>query len=106
MANLFRKYNQNRKTIWTVMLFVAFFVILLQVIFAIIRSNKNRERQQILEQANKMQNTVQANQIQNETNTNTATSSSNNRENYRKTAEKQINQFAQYCNERTSKTSI
>lgn len=45
---LFRKYNQNRKTIWVVIIFIAFFVILLQAVFALIRSNKAKEQQELL----------------------------------------------------------
>ena len=98
--NLFRKYNQNRKTIWTVIIFVAFFVILVQTIFAIIRSSKNKERQQALEELNRQKENIQVNQIsnneQNNTNVpNTGANSSQNRESYRKTAEAEMSKFVQ-----------
>ncbi|MCI9177399.1 MAG: hypothetical protein HFJ28_02215 [Clostridia bacterium] len=101
--NLFRKYNQNRKTIWTVIIFVAFFVILLQTVFAIIRSSKNKEREQALEELNKQKNSTQINEVlNNEQNNitvpNTGASSSQNRESYRKTAQIELNKFVQYCN--------
>lgn len=99
MANLFRKYNQNRKTLWTSIIFVAFFVILLQAIFAIIRSSQNRERQERLAQANMQKNNTVVNQITEGNNTTSNTvNSSDSRANYRKMAEQEINNFAQYCN--------
>lgn len=45
---LFRKYNQNRNTIWTIIIFIAFFVILLHTVFAIIRSNRSKEQEEML----------------------------------------------------------
>lgn len=44
--NLFRKYNQNRKTIWVVIAFVAFFILLLHFIFNIARINRNNTIQE------------------------------------------------------------
>lgn len=45
---LFRKYNQNRHTVWTVIISIALFVFLLQAIFALIRANRDREQEERL----------------------------------------------------------
>ena len=103
MNNLFRKYNQNRKTIWAVIIIVAFFVILLQVIFGLIRSSKQKMWQQLAEEANKQLQNGQANGVGQEnqvqqTNTEPSNNSSSYiKEQYRKTAQFLFNQFAQYC---------
>ena len=105
MNNLFRKYNQNRKTIWAVIIIVAFFVILLQVIFGLIRSSKQKMWQQPTEETNKQLQNGQANGVGQEnqvqqTNTEPSNNSSSYiKEQYRKTAQNLINQFAQYCNQ-------
>ena len=105
MNNLFRKYNQNRKTIWAVIIIVAFFVILLQVIFGLIRSSKQKMWQQLAEEANKQLQNGQVNGVGQENQvqqTNTEPSNNSNsyiKEQYRKTAQNIINQFAQYCNQ-------
>lgn len=105
MNNLFRKYNQNRKTIWAVIIIVAFFVILLQVIFGLIRSSKQKMWQQLAEETNKQLQNGQANGVEQENQvqqTNTVPSNNSSsyiKEQYRKTAQNLINQFAQYCNQ-------
>ena len=105
MNNLFRKYNQNRKTIWAVIIIVAFFVILLQVIFGLIRSSKQKMWQQLAEETNKQLQNGQANGVGQENQvqqTNTVPSNNSSsyiKEQYRKTAQNIINQFAQYCNQ-------
>ena len=55
---LFRKYNQNRKTIWVVIVFIAFFAILLQAVFALIRSNRAKEQQELLNAYYQSQNQI------------------------------------------------
>lgn len=103
-GKLFRKYNQNRKTIWTILIFIAFFVILLQAIFGLIRANRDRKQQQLINNyyQSQAQNNTQGNSNhennQNNTNNQTivqapdkiTTSSS---------AEDVINYFVNLCNE-------
>lgn len=53
--NLFRKYNQNRKDILTIIIVIVFTYILLQVVFGLIRSNNKRKMEQLVEQYNNEQ---------------------------------------------------
>lgn len=105
MNNLFRKYNQNRKTIWAVIIIVAFFVILLQVIFGLIRSSREKIWQQAIEEGNKqLQNgqvneVGQGNSVRQENTVPNNNSSNYIREQYRKTAQSILNQFVEYCNQ-------
>lgn len=105
MNNLFRKYNQNRKTIWAVIIIVAFFVILLQVIFGLIRSSREKMWQQAIEEGNKqLQNgqvneVGQGNSVRQENTVPNNNSSNYIREQYRKTAQNILNQFVEYCNQ-------
>lgn len=52
---LFRKYNQNRKDILTIIIVIVFTYILLQVVFGLIRSNNKRKMEQLVEQYNNEQ---------------------------------------------------
>lgn len=60
---LFRNYNQNRKTIWTVIIFIAFFVILLQVIFGLIRSTRQAEQEREYKEYIQKQNSIKNNNV-------------------------------------------
>ena len=97
---LFRKYNQNRKTIWAVIIFVASFVIILHIVFNMIRANQDRQLQinlGLLE--NNQDNVTISNEISNEGNTNnnviigTSNSSSN------MTMNDAIQKFVELCNQ-------
>ena len=97
---LFRKYNQNRKTIWAVIIFVVFLFVLLHIVFNMIRANQNREVEINLGLlANNQVNTTTSNEILNESNTNnnviidTPNSSSN------ITMNDAIQQFVELCNQ-------
>lgn len=94
---LFSKYNQNRKTIWVVIIFIAFFVILLHTVFNILRTFKREEQQELLNsyyqsQTNSVINNSETNHITNETEIpeNITTSSS---------SKDIINYFIKLCNE-------
>ena len=52
---LFRRYNQNRKDILTIIIVIVFTYILLQVVFGLIRSNNKRKMEQLVEQYNNEQ---------------------------------------------------
>ncbi len=94
---LFRKYNQNRRTIWVVIIFIAFFVLLLHTVFNILRAFKREEQQELLNnyyqsQTNSIVNNSETNNTVNEIETpediTTSTSS-----------EDVINYFIRLCNE-------
>ena len=94
---LFRKYNQNRRTIWVVIIFIAFFVLLLHTVFNILRAFKREEQQELLNnyyqsQTNSVINNSETNHITNETEIpeNITTSSS---------SKDIINYFIKLCNE-------
>ena len=94
---LFRKYNQNRRTIWVVIIFIAFFVLLLHTVFNILRAFKREEQQELLN-----------NYYQSQTNTTVNNSETNNTVNEIETpeditistsSEDVINYFIRLCNE-------
>lgn len=94
---LFRKYNQNRRTIWVVIIFIAFFVLLLHTVFNILRAFKREEQQELLN-----------NYYQSQTNTTVNNSETNNTVNEIETpedittsisSEDVINYFIELCNE-------
>lgn len=94
---LLRKYNQNRRTIWVVIIFIAFFVLLLHTVFNILRAFKREEQQELLNnyyhsQTNTIVNNSETNNMVNEIETpeNLTTSSS---------SEDIINYFIRLCNE-------
>ena len=94
---LFRKYNQNRKSIWTVIIFVAFFIILLQIIFGLIRNQRDSQLQNYTNLLNNEQGNSQSTQT-NSTIENNQTS--NNQTNNSSIVEQTINQFVSYCNQK------
>lgn len=94
---LFRKYNQNIRTIWVVIIFIALFFILLQTIFSVIRSMRRAEQEQELNnyyqsQSNSETNNTVSSNVENkvEVPENVAITSS---------SESIINQFVKLCNE-------
>lgn len=92
---LIRYYNQNRKVIWIIIIFVAFFLILLQVIFGMARNSRQNEYNELIEEYYRnQQNTdsVQNNNINSENITTT-------RPSVQQTEEEMINQFVNLCNE-------
>lgn len=95
---LLRKYNQNRKSIFTVILIIVFSYILLQSIFSMIRSNRDKKINNILEQ---IQQENMDNNINSDINTN-----EKEEQNVSETAEKAktneqlIIQFVELCNQK------
>ena len=100
MNNWIRKYNQNRRVIWTVIGIVAFFVIALQVIFGLIRETRDRQRQEqinnIYSQQQNTQNNYE-NSFNNETNTHQDENNVNSNTSTL-TTKQVIQQFVDYCN--------
>lgn len=101
MNNWIRKYNQNRRVIWTVIGIVAFFVIALQVIFGLIRETRDRQRQ---EQINYIYSQQQNTQNGNENSLNLGNNGNQNNGNNTnasdtQTVEQFIQQFVDYCND-------
>lgn len=44
LNNLFRKYNQNKRGVWTIIIVIVFSYIVLQAIYGLLRNNKEREK--------------------------------------------------------------
>lgn len=108
LNKLFRKYNQNRKAIWTVIIMVAFFVILLQTIFGLIRASRARQYSNIEDEENELlNNNIQTSigsniinhtqNIENTVNQNNVSGSGTTNNNINNPT-KLINQFIEYCN--------
>lgn len=93
--NLFRKYNQNRKDILTIIIVIVFSYMLLQIIFGLMRSNDKRKMEQLIEQYNNEQsenNNYQSNTIN-------STTPDNKLENTEEKGETAIEKFVMYCNQ-------
>ncbi len=99
LFKLFRKYNQNRRTIWTIIAIIAFFIILLQAVFGLIRTNRKREQEKFIDEYYKNQNSISNNDLnENKTNTDYTNQSQlqiTNNSSY----EDIINYFVKLCND-------
>lgn len=97
---LFRKYNQNVRTIWTIIFAIAFFVILLQAIFGLIRNSRKTKQEELLN--NYYQNNANSNNGNNKVTINDNKNNVNNQniENVTtdSSAEDVINYFVKLCN--------
>ena len=94
---LFRKYNQNRMTIWAVIIFVTFFIILLRVFMSMSsKSNTQINNQLQTNNINTSQNTNNGKNNIAQNNTSNSIISSSNISNNK--AEKIIGEFVNYCN--------
>lgn len=89
--NLFRKYNQNRRGILTIIIVIVFSYLILQAVFGLIRSNDKKKMEQLIEQYDK----EQGNNIISTNNT----IAGNKSEIQEKDGETTINYFVTYCNQ-------
>lgn len=44
LNNLFRKYNQNKRGVWTIIIVIVFSYIVLQAIYGLLRNNKEKRK--------------------------------------------------------------
>ena len=44
LNNLFRKYNQNKRGVWTIIIVIVFSYIVLQAIYGLLRNNKEKKK--------------------------------------------------------------
>ena len=98
----FRKLNQNLRTVLVTIFIVAFLFIFLQTILGIVRTNRNNELKQVIENNNKIKNDT-LNSIENTQNNNTNYSDNNNtnsfdNSNTNTTQKALINKFLELCN--------
>lgn len=94
---LFRKYNQNIRTIWIVIIFVALFFILLQTIFSVIRNMRRTEQEQELN--NYYQSQLNSETSNTEISNNEKPVEISNDVAITSSSESIINQFVKLCNE-------
>lgn len=92
--NLIKKYNENRRSILTIIIIIAFSYIFLQLVFGLMKTNNKRKIEQLMEQYNKEQ--IENSIYQNNAENNTAYNNSNNIE---ENTEKAIEKFVMYCNQ-------
>ena len=45
LNNLFRKYNQNKRGLWTIIIVIVFSYIVLQAIYGLLRNNKEKRKE-------------------------------------------------------------
>ena len=52
LNNLFRKYNQNKRGVWTIIIVIVFSYIVLQAIYGLLRNNKEKRKEELINQIN------------------------------------------------------
>ena len=50
LNNLFRKYNQNKRGLWTIIIVIVFSYIVLQAIYGLLRNNKEKRKEELINQ--------------------------------------------------------
>lgn len=100
---LFRIYNQNRRAIWTIIISITFFLILLYTIFGILRDSRYREQQEMLEQYYNSKNVIKDDNNSKDYDKNVNIDNSNNTQNKitsNSSSIEVINYFTQLCNDK------
>lgn len=102
MNKLRRFYNQNRKTIWGVIIIITFAFALLQLANYIARTNNEKEMQKIIAQKEQQNKAKTENQTKNTEQTNTVVANSNTQSSSTNKNIKTdtIKQFITYCNKK------
>ena len=50
--NLFRKYNQNKRGLWTIIIVIVFSYIIIQAVYGLLRNIKEKKREELINQIN------------------------------------------------------
>lgn len=95
LNNLFRKYNQNKRGVWTIIIVIVFSYIVLQAIYGLLRNNKEKRKEELINQINENTQISSNNNLENNSqNINSKITTDTTRKN----SKELIEQFVKYCN--------
>lgn len=95
LNNLFRKYNQNKRGVWTIIIVIVFSYIVLQAIYGLLRNNKEKRKEELINQINENTQISSNNNLENNSqNINSEITTDTTRKN----SKELIEQFVKYCN--------
>ena len=52
LNNLFRKYNQNKRGLWTIIIVIVFSYVIIQAVYGLLRNIKEKKREELINQIN------------------------------------------------------
>lgn len=93
--NLFRKYNQNKRGLWTIIIVIVFSYVIIQAVYGLLRNIKEKKREELINQINENTQTSSNSNLENNTQD---TNSEITTDTTRKNSKKLIEQFVKYCN--------
>lgn len=93
--NLFRKYNQNKRGLWTIIIVIVFSYIIIQAVYGLLRNIKEKKREELINQINENTQISSNSNLENNTQD---TNSEITTDTTRKNSKKLIEQFVKYCN--------
>lgn len=93
--NLFRKYNQNKRGLWTIIIVIVFSYIIIQAVYGLLRNIKEKKREELINQINE---NTQISSNSNLENNSQDTNSEITTDTTRKNSKELIEQFVKYCN--------
>lgn len=94
LINLFRKYNQNKKAIWTIIIAIVFSYFILQAIYGLLRNNREKEREELINKINENAQISSNNPYNNSQDIKQEIIVNDNKKNSKEI----IEQFVEYCN--------
>lgn len=95
LNNLFRKYNQNKRGLWTIIIVIVFSYVIIQAVYGLLRNIKEKKREELINQINENTQTSSNSNLENNTQD---TNSEITTDTTRKNSKKLIEQFVKYCN--------
>lgn len=95
LNNLFRKYNQNKRGLWTIIIVMVFSYVIIQAVYGLLRNIKEKKREELINQINENTQISSNSNLENNTQD---TNSEITTDTTRKNSKKLIEQFVKYCN--------
>lgn len=95
LNNLFRKYNQNKRGLWTIIIVIVFSYVIIQAVYGLLRNIKEKKREELINQINENTQISSNSNLENNTQD---TNSEITTDTTRKNSKKLIEQFVKYCN--------
>lgn len=95
LNNLFRKYNQNKRGLWTIIIVIVFSYVIIQAVYGLLINIKEKKREELINQINENTQISSNSNLENNTQD---TNSEITTDTTRKNSKKLIEQFVKYCN--------
>ena len=95
LNNFFRKYNQNKRGLWTIIIVIVFSYVIIQAVYGLLRNIKEKKREELINQINENTQISSNSNLENNTQD---TNSEITTDTTRKNSKKLIEQFVKYCN--------